>query len=221
MTISSCTYTMENCSSFLNFFSIDAYRPYFSEWFSNNQESLIISNLRKDINEFENQLKLDKGMEFQKTYTLPLTIQLFGGRDDDEIPDMFLAYCYLQKFHACEFYMNLKRLDKSDILLKKCQIVSLNGYSALGAAMIAKEVSFEKRRTFIQELIDRGFKPTQKDITIAKLYLHDSIPAKDKEIFFHLIHEPAKANWSVLPKEIRSLIVRYMIQILKNKFWLL
>lgn len=42
-----------------------------------------------------------------------------------------------------------------------------NGYSALGAATIAREVSLEEKIVFIQKLLTAGFEPTQKDRELA------------------------------------------------------
>jgi hypothetical protein len=117
--------------------------------------------------------------------------------------------------------------------LTQCQNASINGYSALGAAMLAPDISFEKRRVFIRELIKYGFKSTLRDMQLAELILYDEIMKEERGIglkskklkikFIHLLHSDSSAPWRVLPKELRKLIAQYMIQVLKKEedCWLL
>lgn len=131
---STFAHTMEKEFSFLNPFS----------WFSSNQtpnESKLITDLRKNINDFENQLKLDKWTERKKTYIVPVTLQLFMHMDAKPIE--FIKYCYYQKFHENEF-VNLNEICTDASLLKKYQEVEIDGYSTLGAAMLAEKNPFKK-----------------------------------------------------------------------------
>ena len=229
-TISSAfTYTMENNSSFFDSFSIVSCLPFLPEWFSNSQcskESLIISNLRKDVKAFEKHLlsyKVERVDDGRNAF--------FYGFARDDIKsrvagrDHFVEYCYYYRYWKENTYWeinlkNLKGLSLNKPILNKCLNANINGYSALGSAIIAKDESFKERYILIQELTKYGFKPTQKDIGIAQLHLYDNIP----KIFLHLIHQSSTAstvNWTILPKDIRLSIMRYIIQMFKNKFWLL
>ena len=205
-------HAMEKESSFLNFFS----------WFSStsNQEpneSKLITGLRKNINDFENQLKLTKWEETQKTYIIQVTFQPFAYIKTD--PIIFIEYCYYQKFHETEM-VDFNAICTDTSLLKKYQEVKIDGYSALGAAMLAKEKSIKEKRKFIEKLIRYGFKPTQKDMGIVELTLHDNI-TEHKKTFLHLLQAQPEVNWSVLPQEIRKNIAHYMIELFKKEFWLL
>jgi hypothetical protein len=136
--------------------------------------------------------------------------------------DHFVEYCYCYRHWKKNTYweidiQNLRGLSLNKPILNKCLNANINGYSALGSAIIAEYISSEERYILIQELTKYGFKPTQKDIGIAQLHLYDNIP----KIFYHLIYPSLGVNWAILPKEIRLSIMRYIIQVFKNKFWLL
>jgi hypothetical protein len=208
---STFTHTMEKEFSFLNPFS----------WFSSSQtpnESKLIADLRANINDFENQLKLDRSKELEKTYLLPETLQLFMHIGTTK-PDQFIQYCYYQKFHETEM-VDFDEICTDTSLLKKYHELEINGYSALGAAMLAKEISIEEKLKFIKKLIKYNFKPTLKDIGIAELVLYDAITEHHKTLL-HLLHPHSEINWSVLPHEIRNHITQYILQLLRKEFWLL
>lgn len=200
---------MEKESSLLSFFS----------WFSSNQtpkESKLISDLRANKNEFEDKLR-NKEVKRLLENEEYMSIFPFSAYNMTSTPIKFLQYCYYLKFHENMFNM---RLDDIDIpSLKKCREARLNGYSALGAAIISDDTSIQEKRNFIKTLmIKYDFKPTLKDISLAELYLYDNISAEHKKIFIHLLHTHASTDWSVLPQEVRKHIAQYMIQLFKNEY---
>jgi hypothetical protein len=187
-----------------------------------SSESQLVSSLRHNKDNFENQLKLDKSVELQ-TSILPTTLQFFSFGYLD--PMRFLQYCYYQKFHNNEF-INLDAICADAFSLKEYHEVDIDGYSALGAAMISKEQPIKERRIFIQELMEHGFKPTTKDIGLAELILYDEILAKEqkeklKNKYIHLLHPDSPVFWFLLPQDVRRQIVQCFILLLKKDLWLL
>jgi hypothetical protein len=219
---------MEN-NGWLSTFSLSSYIPI---WFSSSQkpnESKLILGIRENKDKFENQLKLNPLKERFKESD-PGTVLLYILRISS---DRFLQYCYYQKFHKTEPNMNLEDLKKDLTLLNKCQNVDIDGYSALGAAMLAKDVSSQDKRVFIKELIDYQFKLTPKDAQLAEFIFYAEIMKEEqstelkakklKTKFIHLLHPESSAYWHIFPNEVRKLIARFMIQVLKQEedCWLL
>ena len=190
-------------------------RPYLPVWPSFNQmpqESKQIQALRASKSKFNNQLTALWMSHWNRTIYNPTT---------------FWSYCYCPKDTSLIELNILKYLDSYPSVLKECQEDQIDGYSALGTTMMAtnlsffaKDISIEEKRNFIQELTNRGFKPTPKDIELAELILYDGIIGHQK-IFLHLQHIHSQANWSVLPQEVRKQITQYMLQLFKKEFWLL
>ena len=205
-------YAMEN-NSFA--FSIVSYLPSFSGWFSFNQiqhESTLITELRKSKNEFEMKLETWPRKDFGDFFH-----SIFGY---SYFPTTTL---WLVTNHTC-----LERIDTAPgYVLKQYQSERKNGYSALGAIMIAKysyydksDISLTEKCYFVQELTIRGFKLTPKDRELAKLVLYDHI-INNKKTVLHLLYPDFKANWSILPKEIKIQIAQIMVQLFKNDFRIL
>jgi hypothetical protein len=193
---STFAHAMEKEFSLLNPFS----------WFSSNQtpnESKLITDLRANINDFENQLQLDEWIIIWQKFNVNTN------------PVKFIQYCYYQECHEDES-INLDEIFTDASLLKTYQEMRINGCSALGAAMLAKKRSIEERREFIQKLIKYGFKPTPKDMGIAELVLHDAI-GEHKQIFLILLNP----KQCVFPLDIGKQIAHYMVELFKNDFWLL
>jgi hypothetical protein len=166
---------------------------------------------------FENQLKVDRYIECSG---LGLS-RFFSRISMHQDPVRFLQYCYYKKIHKDnnnELDIKRLRMLNKPIPLQAFQNARIDGYSALGAAMIAKDISYDEKRDFIQVLINYDFKPTQKDIELAKLILYDEITKQSKPML-HILY--SQANWSVLPKEVRKTIIQNMIQLFKNELWLL
>lgn len=173
------------------------------------------SDIRESKDKFEGQLQLDNEIEKQKIY-MSLTLPLFSIHNIDANPIKFLQYCYYQKFHENGF-VQLRHFNTC--LYRKCQKEQIDGYSALGAAIIAKETPIQKRCKFIQRLIRHGFKPTPKDIELAELILYDEKPIELYKTLLHLLSH-SEINWSVLPLEIRKEIAHCMVELFKKDFWL-
>lgn len=205
----------------ISFLSSFPFTSFFSTWFSSSQtanESKLISDIRASKNEFEKQLK-SRWVKILKT-NIP-SIQIFSAMDifrfqyknSHSAALWFLYYCYYQQFHKDEMWMNLDQLKNLN-LFDICQKAQIDGHSAFSATIIAEDISIEQKRNFIQKLINNGFKPTQKDIGIAKLNLYDE--TKEHQITtLHLLHAHS------LPQEIRKQITQHLLQLYKNEFWLL
>lgn len=195
---SAFTHTMENDTWSLSCFSLRSYLPAWLPFSQTPQESKLTSNIRKSKNELRS-LLIDlwvEQFEIEKDYS------------------SFLCYCYYPKNKELE---NLNHLNSLPSTLKNWRAGRVNGYSALGAAIISDKTSIEEKRNFIQKLLKNGFRPTTKDIRLAQLALYDGI-TKHKALL-HVLY--SQANWATLPQEIRSQIAQYMIQLFKNEFWLL
>ncbi len=223
--------------SFSSFFFLNSYFPAEpSAGQMPNEDSELISNIRTNKNNLENQLLNNEWEQEEVTYLSALYLSgSFWINDIDTAPIKFFQACYYQKFHQIHiFNMLIHKLDTCAPLLKKCQNVQIDGYSALGAAMLAEDISDDAKRNFIQELINLDFKPTPKDIGLAELVLYDEIPAKQKEKIVFLLCslqqsvqngivliDNQKDNSSQLLPEIRTRIAQYMIQLFKKEFWFL
>jgi hypothetical protein len=224
----SFTYAMENNE--LSIFSLSSYVP---TWFLSSQksnESQLVIDLRTSKSNFESKLRFSYGAYLNGMTTLLLAF------DTDTMKTgkyCFLQYCYHYKdwHNAC--LMHLSDLGADTIALARCQSLKIDGYSALGAAMLAKDVSSQDKRAFIKELIDYQFKPTLKDTQLAEFIFYDEIMKEEqstelkakklKTKFIHLLHPESLAYWYIFPSEIKKLIAQLMIQVLKQEedCWLL
>jgi hypothetical protein len=124
--------------------------------------------------------------------------------------------------------MYLDVLNNAPALFNKCLNARLDGYSALGAAMLAPDMPLYVRYNFAQQLINLDFIPTPKDREIAELILYDEIKknkraSEFKKKLIHLLHPDSPAHWHILPYEIRQLIAWYLVEVIKtnNNYWLL
>ena len=89
----------------------------------------------------------------------------------------------------------------------------IDGYSAIGAAIIAPDVSTESKRDFIKQLIDLGFKLTPKDKMLAELELYNAIPAEKKaEIVAFLSRKD-------MPYDVTKKIVSCMLDLYRKDYW--
>lgn len=188
------------------------------------EESSLILDLRKKKKEFGNILK-DEYIESRPKFAITPTLYIATNRVDAD-PTQFLNYCYYQKFHnnVDDLVMMDNIVDEfnsNPSLLQKCQTARINGYSALGAAMLAPDISAKKKRAFNQTLANYGVKPTPEDVALAELLLYDALIDKRKrEAFICLVHLQKKWN---IPADIKKIIDCYMIQLFKRKkrYWLL
>ncbi len=184
---------MENNSSFLP--ATELISPH------QTRRKSYLSNIRADKKEIERQLQL-----YGKSLNMGLNTVIMEIK-----PILFLKYCYWHYKNAV-----IKYLDESDNALREtCQNTHINGCSALGTAIIS--VCKSNKRNFIQELLNHDFKLTPKDIALAKLVLYDEIT--EYKTLVHILY--SQANWSVLPQDVKRIIIQNMIQLLTNELWLL
>ncbi len=214
-----------------NYFT--SFLSYFP-WLASKEPQDILS-LRKNRNKFEQQLLVNKIARKKYPDQVPVTwVYLPQGKTvgqwffelvldpfykkiiDD--PTVFLHYCYSQKYHQ-DSANDFKEFTMSADLLNKCQHVSIDGYSALGAAIVAPDVSVKTKRDFVRQLMSFGFKLTQKDKVLAELMVYDSISVDHKKKMILLLSNYQKDNWCMLPHDVRKFIVYYMIDLFKDKSW--
>jgi hypothetical protein len=210
------THAMEY-TCYLDSFSLSSLLP---AWFPFSQvqyTSNLVSDLQANKNEFENQLSFNPIVKLQGMTTL---LYAFDTDDIKADPYTFLQYCYYYRHWEDDAgMMQLKDLDA--LSLEECYKTQIDGYSALGAAIIAENASGYQKYTFIQKLINLGFEPTPKDIGLAELILYDNIPAKQKETIILFLCNHQENNLSLLLPEIKTQIIQYMIQLFKDNFYLL
>lgn len=214
-------HTMENYipSFALNLFSWNNQTP--------RTESELISNLRTNIKNFEN--------EFAKNYHEITKFRIIyhprilsSSTSINTTPTDFLEYCYDQGLYQNDLYshMPIKDLDTFEYpyFLTKCQNARIDDHSALSTAILAPSVLFEDRRKFIQnELLKRNFRPTPKDIQLANLIFYDEI-IKAKQSKIKLMYVLHPNYWpQELPQDLKRLIAYFMIEMLKKEenYWLL
>jgi hypothetical protein len=182
---------------------------HISSWFSQEY----IQTLRKDRDDFREKLYESMRMKGMSTERQTLLSD----------PHMFLVVCF-QYYNVLTFcnhnvltsgacYDNLNTNDT--YLLEKLQKAEMDGYSAIGAVMLAagEAPPIESKRNFIQQLLDLGFKPTKKDMIIAELALYDAIPENEKEKMILFLREK-----DILP-EIKKNIVSCMIEPYRVTSW--
>jgi len=193
--------------------SLSSLSSRFSAWLSSGQisnESKLISDLRRSKDDFERKLLSNQEQVQIALKRFPLGDFLKSAR----YPIWLLQYCYYQEI--------IRHLDENLSLIATlpfCKNMQINGYTALGAAIISREPSIDKKRFFIQNLLNSGFELTPEDIKLAELTLYDEVTKQQKTIL-HFLHVSSD-YWFVLPQEIRQLIIRYMIDSFKNEVWLL
>lgn len=180
-----------------------------------------MQKIQADKDEFEAQLQVNK---LSMGYMVPLTTGLFNVAQIDINPVEFLKYCYNQNLHErFPFAVDVNYMDAS--LLEKCKKTEIDGYSALGAAIIAKDafVTLNKcilapmKPIFILKLMNRCFTLTEKDKILVTLELYNAISAKEKEKMMLLLHDSQDGHFSVFPHEVRRVIVSDMVRLLDIK----
>jgi hypothetical protein len=131
-------------------------------------------------------------------------------------PVKFLKYCYNQRVHKqCKKAIDIDSLNGP--LLDTCKAVQINGYSALGAAIIA-DVSLVARQEFIKRLLKKGFTLTEKDKKLSLLKFHSEICEGDRKAMIMLLQDHKKGNFALLPHDVRKYIVNYMVHLYKEKY---
>lgn len=128
----------------------------------------------------------------------------------------FLLYCYYRKYHDDFERGSMEELALHKKLLNACKNARIDGYSALGAAIIANGLSIKTKRDFIQQLMNHGFELTEKDKTLAAAEFCDNIPAEQRAKINSLLAS-GQGNLSLLPYDIRKFIAYTMMNTLKEE----
>lgn len=93
---------------------------------------------------------------------------------------------------------------------KSCIEAKIDGYSALGMAVIAKHLNRKEKTNLIKDLRALGFKPTRKDKQLALFELYESTPQDTQRKFMLALgHNDPNCNLSRLPLEIIVHIANY------------
>ncbi len=199
--------------------SANVLRSLLPTWFSRShtsKEAKPIRGLRKSKNKFEKQLQTNK---VPTKYMLPMTDVLCLIDVIDKHPIEFLKYCYHRNMHTY-ICMRIEQLDESASLFNNYKDIYIDGYSALGAAIIA-DIDIEPKRDFIKRLMKHGFELTIKDKAVATLELYDAIISKQKEVMVCLLSTVGPGNFLMLPRDIRKNIMWCMMPCLNKMYGLL
>jgi hypothetical protein len=125
-------------------------------------------------------------------------------------PTLFVRYCYYQQYHE-ESNLNLAYLASHSTLLPLCQETTLDGYSAIGAAILAKDtVLIGYRRRFLEQLMQYGFRCTKKDRQLIALEIYDTMSIAKQAAMIRLSLQ-GQGYFVLLPYEIRMLILQRML----------
>ncbi len=203
-------HAMESYSS-SGFFS--SFHSYLSSWAMNQapNEPEFIQKLRISKNQFEVQLRV-----FRLRSTLDDWTMKDLANSIDINPVLFLEHCYHQRF----FWHNFITWSDLDVsLINKCKKARIDGYSALGAACIARDIPISHKRDFIRPLIEHGFELTEKDKALAVIELYDAIPAEQKKKIIFLLFTVCQGNFAILPYDIGKEIVYCIVYPFKEEVW--
>ena len=210
---------------------INSLEAFFSRVYSCfvSQESLDMQLIRKDKDNFEQKLLMPPIARKKYPDQVPIAWPYFPASKNSEQwyfelllspflekisndPIMFLHYCYYQKHHLDRELDLLEFVVFSTDLLNKCLHMCIDGYSALGAAIIAQDVADVSKRDFIQQLIDFDFKFTQKDKVLAELVLYDSISEDHKKTMILLLCNHQMGDFSVLPYDVKISVIYWILR---------
>jgi hypothetical protein len=174
------------------------------QFFSPVQESERIKQIRSDIHQF-------KYNEYQLNFDLTYYPEC-SSVSWDILPDVthnpknFLIYCGNQQDNRLKELTNLLANDNS--LLQKCIQARINGYSALGATLIQKNINKPETINFIKALTAFGFKPTKKDKEIVHLKIYDTLNKNNRTAITLLFHDN---QYIQLLQDIKKIIIANMI----------
>lgn len=193
---------------------LSSLRSYLPAWFTKKQVSCSVlspmQKLQEDKSKFEARLHIVK-CSFAEL--LPRSIE-------NENPNEFFRYCYHQNLHN-EFEFGTADVeDLRGSWFEACKKAQINGYSAVGAAIIAKDVFVEYKRSFIQKLMNKGFQLTEEDRKLVVFELYDAIPAEQKKFMISLLQDHKEGNLALLPYDVRKYIVDYIVHLYRDKEWL-
>lgn len=196
-----------------------------SSWSGSNKVLTPLQEVQKSKSEFEAQLQL----EWSFKTMLPRTNRLFSPSSIKSNPVEFLKFCYHQKLYEelMGVCIDLSDLNQDISLLNACKEARIDGYSALGAAIIAEPAfSFmdnttEIKPAFVLSLVEIGFEFTEKDKTLMALTLYKSIPKKQqKTMIFLLQNHRDEEGYFSMPLDVRKYIVQYIMRLFKTEVWL-
>lgn len=134
-------------------------------------------------------------------------------------PSIFLHYCYYLKHFTFDWRKHIEQLVAHPNLLDICkQLRKGDGYSVFGAVIIAPDVPIAIKRNVIQKLLFHGFELTEKDRSLAKLYVYDVILAEQKEKMIFLLYDGHCEDCllQLLP-DIRKYIAQYFFSLLDKE----
>ncbi|HJZ23110.1 MAG TPA: hypothetical protein VJ201_01520 [Candidatus Babeliales bacterium] len=208
--VSPSMHAMESYSS-EEFFS--SFCSYLSQWAMNQAsgESEFIQKLRISRNQFEEQLQVFTLRSILDDWTIK---DLANSIDAN--PLLFLEHCYHQRF----FWRNVITWSSFEVsLINKCKKARIDGYSALGAACIARDISIGHKRDFIRPLMEHGFELTEKDKALAVIELYDAIPVEQKKKIIFLLFILGQGDFTILPDDVGKEIVYCIVYPFKEDVW--
>ncbi len=182
-----------------------------------------IKALRAERQKFKDWFRLPTSYECADMLFLPI----FHVRDIRDNPTMFLQYIYhvtdydskeidfnRDWFLSSRFYHKLLTVPESlaasprdarwmKNMRSACIKTKIHHLSALGAAVIAKNLSRDKKQELIDYLLKIGFKPTEKDRQLAYLELYETTPLDtERKFLLALGKNDPKSPLSKLPIEV-------------------
>lgn len=198
---------MDEKESFVHCFLV--LRSYVPAWLKSKNPSPM-QYLEESKKKFESQLQKNL---WSSSLMDSIAVGMFVRTRHYDDPFEFLKYCYNHDLDCNErlaFAVSID--DLSILLLDKCKEVRIDGYSALSAAILAKNIP-ENKSIFIQELVQKGFMLTADDRKLIALELYSIIPVEQKEIMIFLLQDHKEGNLSLLPYDVRKCMVDYMVQL--------
>lgn len=205
ISLSACAMENESSSCFAKIYS----------FFSNKLKSFVTTQglspmqaMQKNKNNFEDRLMSDGAF---------VVTEVLNGRVIHFSPDAFFQCCYKENF--CGFSWVADAFDDAS-LLGRYKEWRIDGYSALGAAIISEHGPFLDRKKFVEKLLDHGFTLTEKDKKLAPLVLYNKISELARESMILLLHEHQEGDLGSFPYEVKKIIVNYMVRLYKEKEWL-
>jgi len=171
------------------------------------------------IKQFENQLGGHGQFIFHSKTEVNTALHTFFSHAKDT-PEYFLKYCYYQQDHLFNA-SNIQALKgkNNEQLLEQYKETTIHGFSALGAAALARSLSNYNQKSLITALLKLGFIPTDEDKTIIQVKFNNTLATKHKAIapFLLCTTHTQKNIFTTLPHEIKKIIMKNVIDIEKNQ----
>jgi|GEM_PF-5495045 hypothetical protein len=95
-------------------------------------------------------------------------VKFFGTDTIKEEPFKFLQFAYYLQLHGSEAF-KISHLYNNTLLSEACKNARFQDFSAIGAAVIAPNVTRNEKQIFIKKLTALGFEPTEADRDLAFL----------------------------------------------------